>query len=541
MITLPKRKIFQTPRLLLADAYTVGSNKFQSDKAKEESVYYVTFRRVLNNIDKTLYDEGDDRIVFVGLQHVLERLFYEPITHEEIDETKRFLSTFKATTKGYTEYEFPEELWRKVVDDYNGRPPIEIKAMPEGSVVYPNEPVIVITSKAVGFGELAAWFESKLLQTWATTERVTQNQHWLTKLKNMVKTVEPYLDDDTVTFLASLMLTDFGDRAGITNQESEELGMVHLYTFSGTDTCCGAYQAWKNADENTVGSSVNALAHRNIQAYEFENDCYTAIYESCKNNEIISMVADCYDYYYAVENYLLPLAKRSIKENNGKIVVSRPDSGIAIEQVIWTCELAEKHGLVEYREIGGITWKFATTLKFIEGDGMTWSEMKDIIDALLEKRFVPYSFGLFGVGGGLRNGLKRDNLSAKYALASKGLDKEPVVKFSDTLTKTTLPGPFKILRTTEALESKKTIIFDHEEGEDSLVVYFDGSNIEKPFGIGQDDNFLVIKDRINKQFNSMPLTLHTSTNHNYPASDTILSKRIQLLEKYAPNKNKDNY
>jgi len=204
----------------------------------------------------------------------LEKLFYEPVTHKEIDETKRFLANFKVTMAGLAEYEFPEEIWRRVVEEYNGRPPIKIKAMPEGSVVYPNEPVVQITCDVDGMGILAAWFESKLLQVWAASERVTQNEHWLKKLKGMVREVDPTLDDETVTFLASLMLTDFGDRAGITLEESEELGMVHLYTFGGTDTCSGAYQAWKNAGETPVASSVNALAHRNIQGYTFEGDCY---------------------------------------------------------------------------------------------------------------------------------------------------------------------------------------------------------------------------------------------------------------------------
>ena len=541
MTILPKRKIFKTPRLLLADAYTVGSDKFQSKEAREQSVYYVAYRRILNSINPTVYAKGDDRIVFIGLSRILEKLFYEPITHAEIDETKRFLSTFKVTMKGLAEYEFPEHLWRRVVDEFGGRPPIQIKAMPEGSIVYPNEPVIQVRSMCDGFGELAAWFESKILQVWAASERVTQNEHWINKLKGMVRSIDTTLDDATVTFLASLMLTDFGDRAGITLEESEELGMVHLYTFGGTDTCSGAYQAWKNAGETPVGSSVNALAHRNIQAYEFEGDCYTAIYDSCGNNEIISMVADCYDFFYAVENHLLPLALRSIKEDNGKVVVSRPDSGNALEQVLWVCRLAEANGLVEYKEINGKTWKFATTLKFIEGDGMTFAEMWGIIEALMAEGFVPYSWGLFGVGGGLRNSLKRDNLSAKYALCSKGLDETPVVKFSETLGKTTLPGPFKVLRTLEALANKKTIVFESEDGEDAMVIFFDGSNIEKPFGVIQDDDFLQIKARKDLQFYTMPLTLLSDTNHNYPASDKIIAKRHELLEKYAPSKSKSNY
>ena len=540
-VVLPQRKVHKTPRLLMADAYTVGSDKFQSEKALEKSIYYVTYRRQLHTVNPVLYAEGDDRIVFGGLQRLLEKLFYEPITHEEIDEARDFLSTFKVTTKGFTNYAFPEAKWRRIVDEFNGRPPIKITAMPEGSVVYPNEPLIQIESMVDGMGEIAAWFESTILKTWAVSERITQNEHWLTKLKGMVHRIDPSLDDDTVHFFASLMLTDFGDRAGITNEESEEMGMAHLYTFGGTDTCSGAYQAWKNANLTTIGSSVNALAHRNVQAYEEEFDCYKAIYDSCGQDEIISMVADCYDFYYAVENFLLPLAKRSIIEGNGKVVVARPDSGDPLEQVLWVCKLAKFHGLYETKIINGVEWYFGTTLKFIEGDGMDYATMWKIIEALEYHGFAPYAWGLFGVGGGLRNELKRDNLSAKYALAAKGDDREGVVKFSETLGKTTLPGPFKVLRGGMALESKQTVVFENEAGENAMVTYFDGSNVNKPFGEGMDDNFLDIRTRIRTQWNTMPLNLVNSDGDKFPISDAIRNERIRLLKKYAPKKNVKNY
>lgn len=535
-VTLPQRKVFDTPRLLLADAYTVGSNGFESEDAREKSTYYVTYRRRLSDVNPDLYEKGNDKMVVAGLQRILDKLFYEPITHEEIDETKKFLEYAKVSTTGFRRYQFPEEIWRSVVDDYNGRPPIQIMAMPEGSVVYPNEPHMVIKSQVEGMGILAAWFESKLLQMWAASERITQNEHWFAYLKEMVKTIEPDLSDEDVNFYASIMLHDFGDRAGITKEESEELGMAHLYTFGGTDTFSGAYQVYKNVvnaggDPTGLFSSVNALAHRNVQAYEFEGDCYTAVYEASENGELISMVADCYDFFYATENYLLPLAKRSVAENNGKVVVSRPDSGIALEQVLWVCRLAVEHGLYTERVINGKTWKFATTLHFIEGDGMTHRDMKDIIEALMAEGFVPYSWGLFGVGGGLRNALKRDNTSAKYALCAVGNEDKGVVKYG-MVGKTTLPGPFKILRTPEALENKVTIVKPEEEGEDAMVEYFNGLRKEKPFGIGQDDDFLTIKNRIRTQFDTMPNSLETEENGNYPASETILNQRIELLNKY---------
>jgi nicotinic acid phosphoribosyltransferase len=337
------------------------------------------------------------------------------------------------------------------------------------------------------------------------------------------------------------MITDFGDRAGMTIEESEELGMAHLYTFGGTDTFSGAYQAWKNSNEAVgVFSSVNALAHRNVQSYQNENDCYEAIYNSCKNNEIISCVDDCYDAKNAVRTMLLPLALRSLKEGNGKVIVARPDSSkdgyTTLDQIIEICDLSVENGLFTEITTKTGTWKCGTLLHFLDGDGKSCEEILDEIDALIERGYAFYTWGLFGQGGGLRNNLKRDNLSAKYALASVSADNTPVVKFSETLGKGTLPGPFKLLRTQEALASKKTICFEHEDGDDVMVTYFDGTKKHKPFGDGQDDEFLDIKANIKKQMAEMPLSLGTIENHNYPASDKIMETKQALLIKYAPNK-----
>lgn len=541
-VVLPKRKIHKTPRLLLADAYTIGSDKFQSKEAKEKSTYYIVFRKELFTINEDLYNEKDNRIAFVGLGRILEKLFYKPITHEEIDEAKEFLKTYRYTPKGFKEYYFPEYLWRKIVDEFNGRPPIKIMAMPEGSIVYPNEPVVQITSEVEGFGELAAWFESKLLQVFASSERVTQDRHFFEFLKEKIKFVDPYLNDETVSLIASTLVADFGDRSGFNLEESEELGMCHLYTFCGTDTTSGAYQAWKNSGHRIgIASSVYALAHRNVQAYDTEKECYEAMYDKADNNSLSSMVGDLNNYKTAVKNYILPLAIKSAKEENGKIIVARPDSGNALEQILYTLELAVENGLYTTKIIDGKEWKFATTLHFIEADGMSFKQMKLIINSLIEKGYAFYSWGLFGVGGGLRDNIKRDHLSAKYALCAKGLNNEGVVKFSDTFGKTTLPGPFKILRSIDALIDCKTIVFENEDGINSMVEYFNGLNIYKPFGIGQDDDFNISKNRLDEQFKTMPLSLKTTTNHNFPASDKILECRYKLLEKNSPDKKKENY
>ncbi len=520
-VFLPQRKTHRTPRLLMADAYTLGSGKFQAPVAQEKSIYYLAFRRALNDVDPELYAGDDERIVFCGLQRILERLFYEPVSHAEIDETLRFLARFKATSQGLRRYHFDETLWRRVVDEFQGRPPIRIEALPEGSVAYPHEPVIQVSSLVAGMGELAAWFESKIVQVWSTTERATRGRHWFKYLTEMIAEVDPALDREERYFLAATLTHDFGDRGGICAQESEELGMTHLYSFSGSDTLAGAYQAWKNSGEQAgAASSVAALAHRSVQPWLREGDSYRSIYDAADNGDFISMVADCYDYFAAVDNYLLPLALESAAASNGKIVVARPDSGDPLDCVLYVCNLAIAHGL--YTEYHG--YKYPTTLKCIQGDGMSFAVMKHIFEELKQRRLAPHAWLLFGVGGGLRNHLQRDHLGAKYALCAVGKQDRPVIKLSETPGKSTLPGPFKLRRGESYLRSATTIALAAEAGDNALIEYFNGARVERPFGPGQDDDFGIIRQRIQDGFDAMPPRMPLPEKA-YPASELVLRQR----------------
>lgn len=538
-----RRKNHVVPRLLMGDAYTIGSNEFESPKAKDKSVYYITARKFLEKIDPNIYTKDDTRFILSGFGRIVDYLLYAPITMEEIHETDRFLEFAKVTSNGLTRFHYPRELWVEIVEKYNGRIPIEIKALPDGSVFYPHEPIVEVHNLVKGYGVLAAWFESKTLQLWAPTEMTTQLEHWVLYYKDLLNQIY----GDTLTaedkdFKARLMVHNFGDRSGICPQESEWLGETACLSFAGTDTFAGGYCNWKNSNE-AIGSaiSVSALAHRNVQSYDEEFNCFKALYENLKNGEIGSFVADCNNFFKAVytvdsndivdPNCLLGLALRSKSENNGKIVVARPDSGIAVDQVLWLCNLAKKHGLYREININGKIYYGATTLKFIEGDGMTWREMRDINAALLAQGFLPWEWGLYGVGGGLRNKISRDNGSFKYALCSVGEENSGRVKFSETGGKSTLPGPFKLLRDADALKHSRTIVLWDEDGEDARVTYYNGLN-EQFFGDVMFENNLDAKARIKQQLETMPKRLL----RDIPVSETVYNKRIELVKKYAPEK-----
>src|SRR5574337_813829 len=101
MKTLPARRYHKTPRPWWGDAYTLNGFCFESKEATETSEYYATFRK-FPVMEEPLYTVGDKRIVFAGLQTLCDLLFYDPITHAEIDEALSFLKERKATSSGFS-------------------------------------------------------------------------------------------------------------------------------------------------------------------------------------------------------------------------------------------------------------------------------------------------------------------------------------------------------------------------------------------------------------------------------------------------------
>lgn len=504
---LPNRRNHRTPRPLGSDAYTVNGYLLESKEATDNSIYYGTFRKFPHHHTDTF---DDKRIVFAGLQAICDYLFYEPVTHAEIDESIAFLKGRKVTTNGFVDFEFPEVLWRRVVDECDGHLPLKVEGIAEGSVVYPGEPFIRVTATKEGFGPLVPWFESTLLGVWAASERLTLARHFLSKCYEIIRAHEPLsTTNDECMFFARIMIHDFGDRAAMCPQESEFVARVHNLVWTGTDTFRAAYQNWKNGAPPAFGSSVNALAHRIVQGFKEEGDCYRHMYNVANPGELLSMVGDCYDYWTALKNHLIPLALESKKDGNGKTVVCRPDSGDSCEMVIGTLGEALRAGLME-PFVGRFdgreqTYYVSTTLRFIVANGESFESVKDILNTCLTHGYLPWRCGVFGIGGSLRNHLTRDDMSTKFALCAVGNDKRPVVKFSHEAGKQTLPNT-KVVRDKISLTSGITVYLPDELPKlliDSLVSYYDGS-LDSPFGSGFTDTFSTIENRVIKEFEKMP-------------------------------------
>lgn len=464
------------PWPLRGDAYTVSSNRVVSPVAKRKSVYNLTNRKSpVDAFPKGLAKDG--RMVLYGVTDFIQRELTKPVSNMDVSISGAFMKDARVDGQPL---DFDSPTWRRVVGEYNGYLPIRIEALPECSTFWANEPYIQVSSLGEGFGEIAAIVEAVMVGYVANaTARLTLTRHLLERVRDVVRKHNPNFTPKQVDGQAQWMVHDFGMRASSTPQESEIYGRAHLLCFNGTDTFNAAFQAWANNANRPIGTSILALAHRIVMGYGTEDEAYEAMFRATKDS-LGSYVADCYNFHEAVRKYLTTISKRA-----ESVVVARPDSGDYLENILFVVEQAIQHDLYKMDEQGK---PIATSLRFIQGDSMTWEKINKAFLALERQGVNPTGWGVFGIGGWLRNTPNRDSLSSAYKLCAVGRENRPVVKLSDTLAKISVPGPNVVVRPVEGYKIDGPTVFFTKEAEEmgdelhpevgwgynSLVTYYDG-------------------------------------------------------------------
>ena len=152
-----------------------------------------------------------------------------------------FTATDEERVAGYAEYEklFPNSAIK--VSDWEairelGYLPIKIKALPEGTAVFENTPVLTIENTHPDFFWLTNYFETYLSQTlWLGSTNAT----YARDLRHMLETFLERTSDnpDGVIYQAH----DFSAR-GLSSYESSIIsGLAHLHYFKGSDTMSAVY------------------------------------------------------------------------------------------------------------------------------------------------------------------------------------------------------------------------------------------------------------------------------------------------------------
>lgn len=460
------------PWPLRSDAYTISGEGFTSQDAKQKSVYYLSNRYSPADVHALKKIAFSHSMILYGISDFIN-LLREKVTHEQIDEAAWFMKT--AHSFGGPLY-FPENTWRRIVNEFGGYLPITIIGLREGDAFLPNEPYIQVFSEDIDFGEIAAFVEPILTgMVSCATARATIARHWLHTIECDLM-YNKGITREEARQIAQFCIHDFGFRASSLLEEANLFGRAHLLSFNGTDTFSAAYQARKLGATPPIGTSILALAHRIVQGHITEDEAFEAIRNSAAPQNIASYVADCYSFKNALKS-LVEFAKKHPTDT----FVARPDSGDPIENVKKVKEARHQDNLLN--------------LRILLGDSINPEKYDEVLEAYNDF----FDMGIFGVGGFLRNTSTRDLFSSAYKLMAVGSHFKPVCKIPEGTTgKYSIPGLVSV--DTRKLKSVNRVytLTEALNDSDKYMVHYTHSKSYSKFSA--HDNFMVVRERAYKTF-----------------------------------------
>ncbi|HSH01669.1 MAG TPA: nicotinate phosphoribosyltransferase [Anaerolineae bacterium] len=413
------------PMSVKTDSYKAGH--FAMYPEANKMVAYGEFRQPFKGL-------SDDRIVFYGLRYIVENHIMRQWTMDDVTKAEWFYAQHNA---GLTPYPFPKALFTKFIQENDGYFPIKIEAMPEGSVVYPHIPVYQLTAKGE-YSRLLTFFETLLTQVWYPTNVATLSR--LTK-HIIHKAFAQSVDPDMYWLLAS-RLHDFGYRGATSDEQAMLGGVAHLLNFDGTDTMNAAWYAHQLNDGEPFAQSIPATEHSVMTSWRTELDAVENMITQFGDG-LFATVADSYDYNAYLET-VLPAVAAKVKEKGGTMVV-RPDSGDPVTMVVKALDACARHFGYTTNDKG---YKVLLNSAVIQGDGIDYFIIQDILDATLEAGFSAQNVA-FGMGGGLLQKHNRDTMSFATKLSfieyADGRKRDVMKMPTGDSSKFSLPGELHVI------------------------------------------------------------------------------------------------
>ena len=367
-----------------------------------------------------VYSYGEPRtggmfptVTFFGLQYVLSHLEGEFVTTERIDEAEEIANAHLGPGV------FNRAGWEFIRDNFNGRLPLRVQAIPEGLTVA--ESNCLYTIQNLGGEEtkwLTNWFETIISTVWYPTTVMTAS-------REVRKIILNYLELTGDPVGLPFKLHDFGMRGVSCLEQAAIGGGAHLATGAmGTDTMIALdfVKRYYGADEMPA-FSIRATEHSIMTArgIEGEADVVRQVLDNTPNDQMVAMVGDSYDMISFIEDILAtPDIYERIVARTAPVII-RPDSGTLPQIDVDVFRALERVFGSSFNDKG-----FAVLpdyVRMIQGDGIKWytpdwgSEyrhtVEDILQAFLEQRISADNIA-FGSGGGLLQQFDRD--SQRFAI-----------------------------------------------------------------------------------------------------------------------------
>lgn len=410
--------------------------------------------------------EADGSVVF-GIQYMLKRIFIEHFNrnffqrpkHEVIHSFKRRIDTFlgKDNQVGYEHIAALHDL---------GYLPVEVKALPEGTICPIGCPMLTITNTKPEFFWVTNFLETVMsCELWLPMTSATVARLYKKELKRHAQNTG-FTDID-------FLCHDFSMR-GMAGLEAAILsGMGHLTSFCGSETipAIEAIEQYYGVDAENylIASTIPATEHSVMCAGGMEDEyqtfkrLITKIYPS----GFVSIVSDTWDFWKVITEYM-PMLRGIIMGRDGRVVI-RPDSGDPVKiiagysqeeleellpQEIASIPVHELKGAYEclWDIFGGtVTEKgykmLDTHIGMIYGDSITPERQKEIYRRLEAKGFCASNLVL-GVGSYTYQYKTRDCLGFAMKATWCCINGEPKEIFkhpkTDNGTKNSLKGLIRV-------------------------------------------------------------------------------------------------
>ena len=470
----------QLPAAVHADSYKF-SHPQMYESAREMSAYI----EARQSFDR----EADQRLIHYGTQYFVERYLMRRWTMRDVSDASAFFSTFNA---GHTPHPFPQALFERIVTEYDGWFPIKVDALPDGSVIYPRTPQLILTAKG-DFSRLVTWMETTALQTIWYMSTVATNSR---KIVSNIRSAFDLSTDPEAYWKLGSRFHDFGFRGATSSEQAIMGGAAHLLNSNGTDTSAAAYYVQYHLNGGIpVGSSIPATEHSVMTSFPHEIDAVRKVIREFGSG-VFATVADSYDYR-AFLNELLPQVVTQVRKLGGFHVV-RPDSGDPVACVVDGLRaLARAYGST----INQKGFRVIEGAGIIQGDGIDRKMIGTILDAVIDAGFSAENCA-FGMGSGLLQRVNRDTLSyaCKLSFIADEHGERDILKMPKTdPTKASLPGRFHIAREENILRVYPLENAPIESKNELRTVYDCGPVTENEF-----DTFETVRTRVDLQWQAIP-------------------------------------
>lgn len=342
--------------------------------------------------------DGADTI-FVGPQAFIKRYLSVPITVEHIQEAKEIV-----TAHGLP---FNEAGWLRLVEKHNGKWPLRIKAVKEGTRVKKHNVLTTIENIDPEFPWLTSYIETAYIRAcWYPTTVATTSFMAKQILREYLQTTSDLTGSDLNAKLM-FMLHDFGSR-GVSSKESAEIGgFGHLVNFMGTDTIGALVHARTFYHAPMAGFSIPASEHSTVTSWgqEHELEFYRHQLRTFgKPNALFASVIDSYDQDRAISEYWGQALKEELKASGAKVIL-RPDSG---DPTVVVPRLLNRIGYAFGFTLNSKGYKVLPPyVGLIQGDGISLASLPKICQAIKATGWSLENVA-FGMGGGLLQQCNRD-------------------------------------------------------------------------------------------------------------------------------------